>query len=136
VQDVVDLSTMPYAGTAGTTVQLNVGNPTATVSNGTLTETFALSSSATSTTITVTEGSQIAMLTFLGDYRTSTWTFSSDGSNGTKIVDPLGSVALVDSGGTLTLNGPSAEHVVFMDSTRTLVLAAPSHFTGTISAAS
>jgi hypothetical protein len=40
-------------------------------------------------TLTVTNGSQTANITLLGDYLTSGWTLSSDGHGGTLVVDPL-----------------------------------------------
>jgi VCBS repeat-containing protein len=130
--DEIVLSTMSYSGTTPTT--LSASNPTATVGN----ETFALSISATFTTITVSEGTQTASLTLLGDYTGHSFTFSSDPIfGGTSIVDPL----TIDSGATREIQGASTDNVLFVNNagnTGTLVLDDPiapsgliSGFTGT-----
>jgi len=46
------------------------------------------SGTATSGTLTVTDGTHTAKITLVGDYRTSTFTASSDGHGGTTVVDP------------------------------------------------
>ncbi|MGJ4940716.1 beta strand repeat-containing protein [Bradyrhizobium sp. HKCCYLS1011] len=42
-------------------------------------------------TLTVTDGTNTAKITLEGDYLSSTWTLSSDGSGGTVVVDPVAS---------------------------------------------
>jgi hypothetical protein len=44
------------------------------------------------TTLVITDGQHISTILLVGDYTSSTWTFSSDGSGGTIVVDPLKSV--------------------------------------------
>ncbi|MDQ2860406.1 MAG: hypothetical protein M3T55_06695 [Pseudomonadota bacterium] len=46
------------------------------------------SGTASSGTLTVTDGAHTAKITLIGDYRTSTFTASSDGHGGTTVVDP------------------------------------------------
>ena len=43
---------------------------------------------ATGGTLTITNGTQTAKIALTGDYLSSTWTLSSDGANGTDVVDP------------------------------------------------
>jgi autotransporter passenger strand-loop-strand repeat protein len=47
----------------------------------------------TSTTLTVTDGSQTAQILLLGNYTASTFTKSNDGFGGTSIVDPPGTTS-------------------------------------------
>ena len=42
-------------------------------------------------TLTVTDGTHTAQIALQGDYLSSTWTLSSDGSGGTVVVDPTSS---------------------------------------------
>ena len=54
---------------------------------GKTTATFAENASGTSGVLTVTDGTRTAKLKLAGDYSTSTFTTSSDGHGGTKVVD-------------------------------------------------
>jgi hypothetical protein len=50
------------------------------------------SSTTNVTTLVITDGQHTSTILLVGDYTNSTWTFSSDGSGGTIVVDPLKTV--------------------------------------------
>jgi hypothetical protein len=52
----------------------------------------SFSGASTSGTLTVTDGTHTAHIKLAGDYLGSTWTLTSDGHGGTKIVDPAAAV--------------------------------------------
>ena len=121
--DVIDARTMLYSSATSTVL-----SSSGTVSVGT--ETITRSTDHTSTTITLSEGATTATFTLLGNYTGRSFTFSSDGSGGTKFVDPI----VVDSGATLDLQGVSWDSVMFLNNGGygTLVLENPSTYTGQI----
>src|SRR5262249_30024311 len=75
----------------------------------------------------------VATLTVLGSYNSSSFKLSDDGTGHLLIKDPPATIA---DGATLTVAAASSFDAAFADSTGTLVLSDPTHFTGTISAAS
>ena len=51
------------------------------------------------TTLVITDGQHTDTIQLIGDYTSSTWTFSSDGMGGTLVVDPKTSIAALDDSG-------------------------------------
>jgi FecR protein/Bacterial Ig-like domain len=49
------------------------------------------------TTLVITDGQHTDTIQLIGDYTSSTWTFSSDGKGGTLVVDPITSIAALDA---------------------------------------
>jgi hypothetical protein len=47
------------------------------------------------TTLVITDGQHTSTILLVGDYTSSTWTFSSDGNGGTIVVDPLKTVVAI-----------------------------------------
>src|SRR5262249_29772185 len=90
------------------------------------------------TKLAITDGQHTDMLNLAGDYANSAWSFTSDGSGGTIATNslPASGAATIAGGATLDLTGAVSPDVIFTDSTGTLVLSDPTHFTGTISTAS
>jgi hypothetical protein len=64
--------------------QIDLANLTNTANAHIVSSSFALGT----TTLTVTDGTHTDALKLSGDYTSSTWTFSADGSGGTILVDP------------------------------------------------
>ena len=121
--DAIDARTMFYSSATNTVLS---GNGTVTVGAETITRTTTNSS----TTITLSEGATTATFTLLGDYTGHSFKFSSDGSGGTKFVDPIA----VASGATVELQGTSWDSVMFLNDGGygTLLLDNPNTYTGQI----
>jgi hypothetical protein len=100
--DIIDLATMLYSSNTPTT--LSAANLSATVGAETL---QIVSITNTSTVIQVTEAGETVLLTLNGDFTGRSFTFSSDGSGGTTVVDPPATA----SGGAIELQGPSADGI-------------------------
>ena len=49
------------------------------------------------TTLVITDGQHTDTVQLIGDYTSSTWTFTSDGKGGTLVVDPITSIAALDA---------------------------------------
>ncbi len=77
---------------------------------GKTTATFVENGAKTSGVLTVTDGTHTAKITLAGDFSTSTFTTSSDGHGGTKVVDPPASndVAAPASASTALFAGHAA----------------------------
>ena len=69
LQDVIDLADLSYV-------------------KGRMKETAIYNGKTKTTSLTVSDGSSSVTLTLDGNYSTSTWTLSKDGSGGTDVVDP------------------------------------------------
>jgi hypothetical protein len=88
-----------------TTAKIDLTNITSATAH--LLQPLSYNSSTNISTLIVTDGHNTDTLHLVGNYTTSTWTFSSDGSGGTIVVDPITTVAglsttgVVDSGSTL-----------------------------------
>jgi two-component system nitrate/nitrite response regulator NarL len=100
-----------FTGSAGELILKNPGNSTGTMSGHTGSDQIDLvninwqtakvssvSYSATTnvTTLVITDGQHADSILLVGDYRSSTWMFSNDGSGGTIVVDPLKTAVTLD----------------------------------------
>jgi hypothetical protein len=104
---------------------------------GQMSETVTYDSATKISHLSFTNGSAtIPDILFLGDYRTTNWTLTSDGHGGTMVADPPNSgTATIDSGATLDISAASAVSVSFANSSGTtgaLVLNDSADFTGVI----
>ncbi len=71
-------------------------------------------------------------LTLVGNYSSSTFDVTSDGSGGVYIVDPPAPTTTIATGTTFDIDAPSNEIVTFAGGTGSLVLNDPQGFTGQI----
>ncbi|MEO8926002.1 MAG: hypothetical protein ABI306_02455, partial [Caulobacteraceae bacterium] len=69
------------------------------------------SGTATSGTLTVTDGTHTAHITLIGDYRSSTFTASSDGHGGVTIHDPAPAQRFIAAAAGLGAGGGAAVSV-------------------------
>jgi hypothetical protein len=100
-----------FTGSTGELILKNPGNFTGTMSGHTGSDQIDLANinwqsakvssvsySATTnvTTLVITDGQHADSILLVGDYRSSTWMFSNDGSGGTIVVDPLKTAVTLD----------------------------------------
>ncbi len=92
----------------------------------------SLSGSNTILTVTdLTQGTH-EFVTLVGNYTSSTWTVTSDGSGGANVVDPPATAVTIAEGVTLDINATSSETVTYNGGTGSLVLDQPNTFSGHI----
>jgi hypothetical protein len=82
-------------------------------------------------TLTVGNATEVANLTFVGDYSTSAFVLGDDGHGGSLLTTTSGDVTIAN-GGQAELTGASAQSVAFAGSTGTLVLDNSTSFTGKV----
>jgi hypothetical protein len=92
---------------------------------------YTPNSGSTGGTLTVSDGTHIANLSFIGQYTQSSFAAASDGNGGTLLTDPPTPVTIAD-GTTFEISSPTADAVTFGGSTGTLQLDQSQSFTGTV----
>ena len=92
--------TSPYTGTVSGLTQNNaIDLADLTYAAGKMKAMFSENTAGTGGTLTVTNGTNSVQLKLAGNYTTSTWNLSKDGSGGTKVVDPPMSEPIASNSG-------------------------------------
>ena len=125
--DGADLLNVTFTGSTGTLILKDPGNFSGTISGLTGSDQIDLaninpqaaqvssasySPTTNVTTLVITDGQHISTILLVGDYTGSTWTFSSDGSGGTIVVDPVKTVvalSVTDSTGVVDTTTSSSD---------------------------
>jgi hypothetical protein len=93
---------------------------------------YSVNSGNTGGILTVSDGTDTANITMIGQYTAVSFATASDGNGGTMITDPPATPVTIANGATFDIPSPSADAVTFAGTAGTLQLDRSQNFAGTI----